>query len=223
MPSQSMREGVTARQLIKQAMRSLGVLGAGQEPTSAELDDCMLTLRNVLRKLVTDGTYGQLKEKVITDDYITPGMEHIYKMNDQCIIILPMLVSNQDGYCDYGLMLSEDGAYAPGQLPEGIKVSPPRDGSIVRITDSVSNATTDWIYDGQIKSWTGLWNISYDYPVPMGFRDGEGLKALLAIAMADEFGVEPTARLERSAREFKMNLGYRWDTQDDNRARTAYF
>ncbi len=224
MPSQSMREGVTCRQLVKQALRALGVLGAGQDPTSSELDDSMLTLRNILRKLVTDGAYGKLKDRVLTDEYyVTPGMEHIFKLSDQAVIVLPLLVSPETGICDYGAIITVEGAYTPQSIPVGVQIQPPRDGSIVRITDAVSNATTDWIYDGQIKSWTGLWNLSYDYPVPMGFRDGEGIKALLAIAMADEYGVEPTARLERSAREFQMNLAYRWDTMNDTQTRTAYF
>lgn len=220
-------EGRTVRQLIRTSLRALGVISPGQDATVAEYDDALLMLRDLLRKLITDGTFGPLKQITTFEDYVTNGSCHVFKQNPQTSIILPELVA-KDGQCsegDYGLYItSQDGETVSYNRPlEGQNVAAPRDCTVVRITDTTSDATADWIYDGQTKTWQPLYKLGLDHECPLSRRDGEGLKAYLGLYLAAEFGMDPTSMMVQSAREFRSSLANRWDNPDDDQTRFTFY
>lgn len=217
----NMISGRTCKQLITDALRGLGILASGQEATEQEYLDSMVVLRDVLRKFITDGSFGRLKDVIVFDDFTATGNQHIFKQTSWANITLPEFIAASDTgdvRNDYGLLVNTDGdgGFQYSRQPytcNGARydIKPPRDCSVVRITDSVSDITIDFIYDGQSKTWQPLYNLDLDYECPLSRRDGEGLKSSLCLMLADQFGVEPTAMQVRLANEFRKGLGARLD------------
>lgn len=105
-----------------------------------------------------------------------------------------------------------------------------RDGSVVTIVDEMSGDMLEAIYDGQIKAWHTLsdldldeldeandWSVqrlkdALDQPAPLSHRDRNGLVALLATLLADDFSAEIPAMVSIQAQQFKQSLAGNYST-----------
>jgi len=90
--------------------------------------------------------------------------------------------------------------------------TPPRDLSPVVIIDAFTAQTSSWIYDGSVKQWQSIDGLGLDDPAPLSFRDSQGLQALLAVRIADQFGGDVPAATVAMAGQFLQSLTARFSS-----------
>lgn len=195
------------REIINGALRKLGKLGSGREARSVDASDALESLRGLYRSLINSGAFGRIEDVVPTATYTAGENQRVFRTSSAVEEIkLPLLV---------------DDIFPPGFLPPyGSRwVSPanntraqrpPRDLSVVIISDSESGETQEYIYDGQRNQWVALFSLDLDDEAPLSYRDADGLKAMLALQIADEYGGDVTAATSRLASLFQSNLVSRW-------------
>ncbi len=162
--------------------------------------------------------------------------------NEAQSILLPELVSDCGacgyvGCSDY--VAPETNAppipsYDYGRKPYGYHEiadrRPVRDGAVVTIVDRMSGEMIEAIYDGQVKSWITINDLdlddldesdpyslqrlqdALDQPAPLSHRDRNGLTALLATLLADDFGTEVPQNVALQAAQFKQALTGNYST-----------
>lgn len=194
--------------IVKGALRKLGVLASGREPRAVDRDDTFEALKGMYRQMVNNGTLGRLCDVVPTSDYTAHPNERIYRSSDtaELSITLPELVNKWEfwaGYNIFGLYPTE---------PEGRNLTTPRDCSVVTISDAVVGSTYDFIYDGQLKRWEGIYALEIEDRAPLAWRDPQGLMASLAVQVADEFGAQVGPSANYQARSFMTSLTSRYST-----------
>lgn len=198
----------TCRDIATGALRKIGVLGAGREPRQVDLDTALVALRGLYRRYVTSGALGRLRDVIPTTDYVAGENERVLRMHDGCDeVTLPMRVPVAARFgdpFDYG------SRWVPPQGTRIEQTRPPRDGAVVQLNDAFTGTETLWIYDGQSNKWQYVTVIALDDQAPLADRDPEGLKAALAMEIADEFGGGLGEVTARRAREFESALAYRW-------------
>lgn len=197
----------TCRETVNGALRKLGKLGAGREARTADATDALESLRGLYRSLINSGAFGRLADVIPTADYTAGENQRIFRNTEAVAeILLPELV---DDVWPYGIIPE----YGRRWVPPGQEVSnqrPPRDCSVVVISDAISGETQEYIYDGTQRKWQGLSGLTLDDPAPLSLRDQDGLKALLAVTIADEYGGELNAATARLAAAFRSDLVHRW-------------
>ncbi len=86
---------------------------------------------------------------------------------------------------------------------------------MVSIIDGVSEMVMDFIYDGQQKQWQGIYDLTLDDEAPLSFRDPQGLSALLATRLADEYGREVGLATLNQATLFMQGITIRPSFHDE--------
>lgn len=174
----------TCREVVEGALRKLGKLGAGRSARAPDLNDGFDSLVALYRSFINDGAFGHLRDVTPLSDYTAGENERIFRNSASVTsITLPELVPD----CWYG----SPWEYGSRWVPPGSEVSadrPPRDCSVVVISDTDSGLTNEYIFDGQQKLWVDLSNLTLDSEAPLSRRDFDGLKAKLAMQIADEYG-----------------------------------
>lgn len=212
----------TAKEIIDSALRRIGVLASGEDATEQEYADCVFALKSLYSNLIAQGTFGQMIDKVVYDDYVVGDNEHVYRSGQYAKkILLPSLrpASTRTNWGDY---ISEVGIndYVPtDQMPHtegGLRreVKPPRDCALAFISDETSGETKRMIYDGMSKRWCDLDAIELNTEVPLSGRDDVGMVATLCYLIADEFAKEPTNTMIRQMRSFKSSLAMRRSSEE---------
>lgn len=206
----------TVRATINTALRKLGRLASGREPRPVDQEDAFEAFKGTLRYLITSGAFGRLCETVPLSDYTARPNERIFVQDDTIVITLPDLVQyGYGGPWDYGRPLPYP--YSPNQTARDYAV-PPRDGSVVVIVDQETGVMNDFIYDGTIKQWMGVNSVllnvtgasvqpmTIDSQAPMSTRDPQGLAALLATRIADDWGADLAPSTIAQAQHFTSSL-----------------
>ena len=180
---------VTARDVINSALRKLGVLRAGGIASDGAATDALSSLSSFYQELITNGTCGRIRNIPIgaeTDG--TSGVnQHINVLTEDPVnITLPSVVpySYWDTWrpCrDYGWGLN-----IPFGGNDGNNVPP--DKSIVRVTDQYGSGRATYIYDGTIQSWMRIDALTLDDEAPLSARNSDGLAAVMALRLADQYG-----------------------------------
>lgn len=201
----------TARDITNGALRKIGKLAGGREPRTQDASDALEALRGLYRQLITSGAFGRLRDVVPTGDAYTAGEnERIFRNSDATLeITLPELVRRDIPFAP--LPYDEEEAYYPnGLVDNGMR--PPRDCSVVVISDAFTAQTVHYIYDGQQKLWTPLDGLELESTAPLADRDPEGLKSLLAMQIVDEFGGQLGEMTTRMGLNFQTALLTRYST-----------
>lgn len=208
----------TCRTIRNLALRKLGVLGAGREPRAADGQDAFDGLAAMYRAMINAGAFGRLCDVVPTGtDYTARRSERIFRNNSDTLTInLPEMISGEPGCCQYyGTIVTVESegstvtvTVQPAQ-PMGYAV-PPHDCMVVVISDAFTGQTADFIYDGHIKKWQSLYDLTIDSEAPLSFRDVNGLASLLATTIADQFGGQLTDATVSAARIFQSSLTHRF-------------
>lgn len=214
----------TARAIVNGALRKLGRLGAGREPRIPDQTDTLAALQALYGAWIAAGAFGRILDVVPNGtNYIARGNERILRTSaDTLSVTLPELVSDA-GFSDYGwdrrgyygtvITITTQGSDTivdvQSAQPIGC-VEPPRDGSVVIITDLEGGETGTWIYDGTIKRWQAVHLLQLDSEAPRSFADPEGLSATLALEVADTFGAEVGAATQRQAARFQAAMTQRF-------------
>jgi hypothetical protein len=82
----------------------------------------------------------------------------------------------------------------------------------VVISDAFSGETVEYVYDGSQRLWQAINALALDDNAPLSVRDPEGLKACLAMQLADEFGAEAGPSTQRQAAIFQTGLTHRYSS-----------
>jgi len=189
--------------VVKGALRKLGVLASGREPRPVDRDDTFEALKGLYRQLITSGAFGRLTDVVPVVDYTACGNVRVFRNTDDAIAItLPETVNRQDYWCDHRIYGS---CWRPDTTLRR-DVTTPRDCTVVTITDALVGETYDFIYDGHTKTWQGLYDLSLENAAPLAFRDPQGLMALLAAQIGDDFGAQIGPTTLRLAQNFQSAL-----------------
>lgn len=201
----------TCRDIVNGALRKMGKLAGGREPRTQDSADALDSLKGVYSFLIGSGAFGRLRDVVPTGASYTAGEnERIFRNSDVTTEIdLPELVPVDAphlprSYADEPIYYSED--------PTDQSSRPPRDCSVVIINDAFTGTTVEYIYDGQQKLWQSLYDLSLDSEAPLSRRDPDGLKAFLAVRIADEFGGELGPVSVALAGAFQTNLVTRFSS-----------
>lgn len=180
----------TCRDIVALALRKLGVLGGGREPRDADRTDAFDGLRSLYPSLLNVGAFGRLT------DVVPVGLSYVAAEGVRVLRTGPTLVQ---------VTLPEiinDGGYA----------RPPRDCAVVAIQDEASDLVATWIYDGHSGNWLEVEALTIDSIAPLSSRDPQGLGALLATSIADQFGVELNPVTVQASRVFLSALTHRYST-----------
>ena len=177
----------SCRDIVNGSLRKIGKLAGGREPRTQDASDALEALRGLYRQLINSGAFGRLRDVVPTGaEYIAGENERIFRNSDATLeITLPEMVRRDDPSRPLPYD-EEDATYPNGLVDNGMR--PPRDCSVVVISDAFTAQTVEYIYDGQQKLWTPLDGLELDGAAPLSARDPEGLKAFLAMQIVDEFG-----------------------------------
>lgn len=203
-PEPVLAGGTSCLDIVKGALRKLGVLASGREPRTVDRDDTFEALKGLYRQLITAGAFGRLSDVVPTADYTACGNVRVFRSSDATdfAITLPETVARQDYWCDHRI-------YGSCWCPDNVvrrDVTTPRDCAVVVINDATTGGAFDFIYDGQIKVWQGLYDLEIADRAPLAFRDPQGLMALLALQIGDDFGAQVGPTTARLAQNFQSAL-----------------
>lgn len=201
----------TARDIVNGALRKIGKLAGGREPRTQDSTDALEALRGLYRQLINSGAFGRLRDVVPTGAAYTAGEnERVFRNSDVTLsITLPELV-RRDTPCG-SLPYDEEETYYPNGVIDNA-MRPPRDCSVVVISDAFTAQTVEYIYDGQQKLWTPVDGIELDSVAPLSARDPEGLKGLLAMQIVDEFGGQLGEMTTRQALNYQTALISRYSS-----------
>jgi hypothetical protein len=163
---------------------------------------CRTVVSLALRKL---GVLGSGREPRLADQTDAfEGLQSLYRT---------LITTGAFRRLDDGLLQSDgDDVQLPSTITENGVARPPLDCSVVVIQDEATGNTAEWIYDGHTGRWLSLYDLTLDSIAPLAYRDPQGLAALLATTIADQFGVEPTATTVLASRVFLSSLAHRHST-----------
>ncbi len=78
---------MNCRLTVNSALRKLGVLAAGREARSVDLDDGFDALKGMYRQLITNGAFGKLRDVIPVADYTACGNERIFRNTEDVVSI----------------------------------------------------------------------------------------------------------------------------------------
>jgi hypothetical protein len=210
---------VTVRQIVRGALKKLGVLAIGREPTAAQAQDALEVLQGLYRELVGLGVFGRLVDVLVkTDTYSAREQERVVCNNSGggVTVTLPVeitqsLLVSQPYYRSYSDPWATDwdyghGGFSPEPLPR-----PPRDGACIVVVDVNSDFEKYYLYDANRAFWVLLDGLTLDNNAPLSGRYQNGLMAVLAMRMAAPFGVEPSPVLQGEANAFRYSISMKSD------------
>lgn len=204
------------RGIVNGALRKCGVLAAGREARSADLNDTFDALKALYRQLITQGTFGRLCDVIPVANYTAFENERIFRNTEAVVsITLPETLANWEYWGDWWIF----GRYPYEPVPPAtnvinLDVRTPRDCAVVSIIDKFTGLNADFIYDGQTKAWTGISSLTVDDEAPLSSRDQQGLQALLAAQVVDEYGGQLGPMTVRLAAGFMSGLTNRFSFVD---------
>jgi hypothetical protein len=174
----------TARAIITRAMRKLRLLAAGGVPTANEAADGLAVLQGIYDGWTTNGTFGPLSQLL--------GSESPY-VGDVIAWGTP------DGETDIEL---------PTRLQDARtgETVPPPDLSYAEVVKESDNTRRAFVWDARWGGWRRIDSIGLDSDAPLSGRGAEGLAALLALHMAEEFGAQVGPVVLREAGSFQRSL-----------------
>lgn len=208
---------MNCRETCNGALRKIGVLAAGREARAADLNDTFDALKGLYRQLITNGAFGRLRDVIPIENYIAFENERIFRNTEDVVsVTLPQTLRNWQfwgAYWIYGIYPVEP--VPPATNAINIDVRTPRDCAVVSVINSLDGLVMDFIYDGHTKNWQGIYDLTLDTEAPLSFRDPQGLQALLAAQVSDEYGREIGGATQRLAGNFQSGLTNRFSFCDE--------
>lgn len=186
----------TVRQVYTRALRKLRVIASGETPTSEELSDGASVVQGIFNGWIENGMFGRfgvtLSDSIDDLDYFTADGRR-YEVTlwespaDDDSIELPVRVVD----------------------PETGRTTTPPDLAIVELVDETAGTRKTYIYDARVAAWVKISDMTPDSTCPLSGRSLEGIAALVATRVADEFGATPGALTLREAGEFVTAIASR--------------
>lgn len=215
---------MTNLDVIKRALRKLGVLASGSEPPADQASDALDVLQSLVLELVGGGTFGRLYDVITEVDYTANENERI-RAATGVTVTLPDTISNPPDWYPY--VGGNWNAISPG-LGSGWDYGsfysgyprPPYDRSIITVVQD--DVETVSVYSAQVQGWVTINDMGLDDTFPLVSYLANGMAAKLAMSLSSEFGVEPTAMVVREAQQFNMQISQRLDSMSAP-TQAAYF
>lgn len=207
----------TVRDVGTLALRKLGVLRSGGEPSAADAEAARQSLESLYSEWITQGTFGRVYNVAITKSgSVTPGHSmHLNVTTDEEVSIdLPATVqrdfwSTWRPCRDYGW-----GLHVPVGGDPGLNV--PRDKSVVIVTDQFGAGRATYVYDGTVQRWMRTDTITLQDEAALSARGMDGLASVLAIRLTEQFGSELAGpQTLRSANSYKTALVCNFGNEED--------
>lgn len=207
----------TCRDICTRTGRKLGLLRSGGELKAADAADMLASLQSWYMESVTGGAFGRVTDISISiaGDVTAGGGQHINILTEGTVTVdLPASVAPcyWDTWrpCrDYGWGLS---------VPFGndSNVTVPRDKAVVMVTNQYTEERATYVYDGTIQRWLRIDTLTLNNEAPLSARNPEGLAALLAMRVADEFGENTLSQLTvMAANKYKLAIVSNYGVGDD--------
>jgi hypothetical protein len=177
----------TAKTIIRRALRLIGELAAGQEPSGSAASDALERLQSLILDmpgLVQNGFWREAATNIVG---YAPKEGHRITVTAPGTVILPLTVTHES--CS----------------------RPPHDLAKVQIVGAATNAGL-WLYSATKAAWGRADGLTLTSELPFGSEDDEGLSAQLAVYIADEYGeitnIGPRtiAKAGQSARSLRARL-----------------
>lgn len=189
----------TCRDIINSALRKLGVVGQGREPSEAQASDALASLQSLYQELVVGGGFGAQRNRVISSSVVAVPGDRILKTAPGVVVTLPTIVNDPQAVgwlWDYGFLHTQ---------PYLV------DMSLVTVASTLDTTLQQWIYDAQTARWIDLQSLDLSDPAPLATRGADGLAAWLATRVADEYGsgAQVTPITIQAANGFKMSVSMR--------------
>lgn len=186
----------TCLDIITYAMRSLGVLSSGENPSAEEGEDGLAALQSMYDEWVASGMFGRLTDSYLTaDDTAQEGYRYL-------------LAS--------GITLTEPTTIAAEDNDDGV-TRQPRDLAIYESLTSTGTRSVR-LYDRT--GWVSLTGLALSDTAPLSGRGAIGLAAALACSggFADMFGADAKPALLARAQRFLSALSHKHGTTRDRLA-----
>jgi len=197
----------TASSLINRALRKIGRLGAGRDARTNDAQDALDALRGLYLAWIASGAFGRLADVVVNADYTAgENMRVVRPIGVTATITLPDFVPMYAEPLPYN---RERQYYTNYESVDGNN-RPPRDGAVVVITDQATATNQTWIYDGYVKTWREIGEMALIDNAPLSTSDPEGLAAVLAMEIADQFAGDISPTTARAAVRFTTSLTSRF-------------
>ncbi|MBJ7410126.1 MAG: hypothetical protein JHD15_07130 [Phenylobacterium sp.] len=159
----------TNSDIVRRALRLIGVVAAGQEPTGADQSDAMERLQSIVMDLPGLVLNGRWREKAVNAAYTAEEGRRI-TVTLPGDVTLPTTIT-----------------------PTGGCTRPPLDLARVWIQGAADNAGL-WVFVASLGEWRQVDGLEIGGDFPFGGEDVDGVTAQLAVAMADEYGPQYPAQ-----------------------------
>ena len=190
----------TCEALIKGAFRRAGISRDIDEVRPRDMERGLQVLQDVYLGLVGSGAFGRMKDVEVDADYTAYEQDRILvTTQDSVEIILPETTDDPD---------------------EGVR--PPRDGSVVMVTDVYSADRVTYIYDASGALWAGIEALTLTDTAPLAIRYRAGLEARLAVRLSEENGMAVTPLLLKQEAQGISALLHRFDAPE-TQTQATYF
>lgn len=183
---------ITIRDVGTRAFRKLGVLRAGGTMQSEDAAEALASLISLYGEWITAGTFGRVANIPLskTGTFTAGTNMHLNVTTDEPVTIdLPKTVEacfwdNWRPERDYGWGLNIPYDPAGNAMP--------RDKSVVMITRQAPNdERATYVYDATIQRWMRVdESLGLEDEAPLSARNSDGLAAVLAVKMSDQYGAE---------------------------------
>ena len=175
----------TCRAIIKRALQKLAIIAPGDDPEASEAETGLAVLQGMFDGWASSGMFGRV------DAFLNGALS-----SDIVEWILPE-------------------PSAPVELPIRIRdsngdVLPPRDLSFVEYVDEATGERRNYLFDARRGAWLRIDNLTFDTDCPLARRNVEGLAAVLAVNMADDFGVDVRPLTLRQSGQFLFAMSAKY-------------
>lgn len=207
----------TVRDVCTKALRKLGVLRAGGEMRTADAEDARASLQSFYMECISRGTFGRVQSIAFgrAGAFTAGDNQHINVVTEEEVTIdLPSTLPadcwwNWKPWRDYGWGLS-----VPMGGDPSVRV--PSDRSVVMITDQYGAGRATYIYDDTIQRWMRIDTLALEDEAPLSARGADGLSAVLAVRLSEEFGGSLLTPVTLSnANSYKLALVSHYGSGDD--------
>jgi hypothetical protein len=178
----------SVRDTIKSAYRRSGVKAAGANITATEYSTGLERLQGMYTKMVSDGLWGRLTDKMLDndDDYEAKERERVYNPSG-ATVTYPVSVID----CESGVART------------------PLDGIVIAVVVPGSDPEVK-IWDAFRGEWQSVMGLTLSSFAPLTTMFDEAIKNFLAVVLADDIGNQPSQLLLRQAAVSKMAITNRF-------------
>jgi hypothetical protein len=168
----------TVLDIIKRALRQLKVLPAGQDPTGNEAADALVALQGLYDHLTATDTFGPLTNVLTSGVYVAGENERVTGASS---VTLPTTIVDA----------------TTGETRS------PKDRAVVVVAGATP---VTHLYDADLASWVSIRALTLTSEAPLSSRYSEGLAAMLALFVADEYAAQPSQITADAARRGKRAM-----------------